>query len=217
MSIDPLFVEICIATLCLTTVGLHLAHKNRNEALLYAVQSLAVVALLAYPLFGHFSAALLAVAVLTLLVKVVAAPLFFMRLVRRHDIKLTAKTYANVPATIALIVLILVLAGSGIFAPVTDIVPENRDFLKFALAAIFVSLLLMINRRGALSQIVGVLSLENAIVAFAVLAGLEQSAVLQAGIIFDITMWLVVAVTMVSLVYRHHGSLDISKLKRLKG
>lgn len=217
MSIDPLFVEVCITVLCLTTVALHLARKNRNEAMLYAVQSLAVVALLAYPLFIQFSASLLAVAALTLLVKVVAAPIFFMRLVRRHDIKLTSKTYANVPTTIGLIVLILVLAASGIFAPITNIVPESRDFLVYALAAIFISLLLMINRRGALSQIVGVLSLENGIVAFAVLAGLEQSAVLQAGIMFDITMWLVVAVTMVSLVYRHHGSLDIAKLKRLKG
>lgn len=209
-------VQICIAILCLATVGMHLVRKNRNEALLYGIQSLAVVAVMVTSLVEHYAVSLLVMTLITFLVKVVLAPWFFLRLVKRHEIKLKAKSYANGPETLAILVALVVLAGSGLFAPLTTIVPGNHSFLVLALTAMLISIMVMINRRGALSQIVGVLSLENSIVVFAILAGLEQSAVLQAGIIFDVSVWLVVAVTMVSLVYKHHGSLDISTMKKLR-
>jgi hydrogenase-4 component E len=213
---DSLLVEICVALLCLATVGMHVVRKNRNEAVLYGLQSLAVVMLLAVSLVEHFSKALLVMAVVTLLVKVILAPRFFMNLVKRHDVKFASQTYANTPETILALVVLVILAGSGMFAPLANIVPGNHTFLVASLAAMLASAALMINRRGALSQIVGVLSLENCIVVFAIMAGLEQSAVLQAGVIFDVSVWLVIAVTMVSLVYKHHGSLDVSTMKNLR-
>ncbi len=216
MITSSTLMQICMAVLCMSTIGLHLARKNRNEALLYGVQSLAVVALLVSSLVGSYSTPLLIVAAVTLLIKVILAPVFFMRLVKRHGVKFTASTYANMPETIAALVVVLILANSGVFEPLANIVPANHTSIVLALAAMFASIMLMVNRRGALSQIVGVLSIENCIVVFAVLAGLEQSAVLQAGIIFDISVWLIVAVTMVSLVYKHHGSFDTSKMKNLR-
>jgi len=216
MTGDTGLIQACIAILCLTTVGLHVARKNRNEAVLYGLQSLAVVSLFVSALLEHYATPLLIVAILTFLVKVVLAPLFFTKLVKRHGLKFAASTYTNVPETAAGLVIILILAGSGIFAPLANLVPGHHTFLVMAIAAMLSSMLLMINRKGALSQIVGVLSLENSIVAFAVLAGLEQSAILQAGIVFDVSVWLVIAVSMVSLVFRHHGSLDTSKMKSLR-
>jgi len=67
-----------------------------------------------------------------------------------------------------------------------------------------------------LSQIIGILSLENTIVAFTIFAGLEQSASLQIGIIFDIFVWLIIATVFVSMIYKHFGSLDVTSMKTLK-
>lgn len=218
MTLDGTLAQFCMAVLALSTVALHVARKNRNEAFMYGLQSLSVVGLLVASVVGASSVSvpLLIIVALTFLVKVVLAPIFFVRLVNRHELKFAASTYANVPETLAVIVGILVLAGSSLFTPLTSIVPGNQEFLVIALAVMLGSILLMVNRKGALSQVVGVLSLENSIVAFAILAGLEQSAALQAGVIFDVSVWVIVAVTMVSLVYRHHGSLDISKMKKLR-
>jgi hydrogenase-4 membrane subunit HyfE len=79
-----------------------------------------------------------------------------------------------------------------------------------------ISIFIMVNRKGALSQIIGVLSFENCIVAFGIFAGLEQSSVLQLGIIFDIGAWLVIATVLVAMVYRHTGSLDVTNLRHLR-
>lgn len=216
MITDNVFVEICIAVLGLTTIGLHITRRNRNEALMYAVQSLAVVSLLFGSFLQDHSWPILAIALLTLAVKVILAPLFFARLIKRHDLKFSASTYANTAETFTLVAGIIVLVGSGLFDPLTNLVPDHHGYLVIALGAMLTSLLLMVNRKGALSQVVGVLSLENCIVAFAILAGLEQSVALQAGVIFDVSVWVIVAVTMLSLVYRHHGSLDVSAMKKLK-
>lgn len=216
IAADNVFIEICIAVLGISTIGLHITRRNRNEALLYGLQSLAVVMLLAAAFLHDQSWPLLAIVILTLTVKVILAPLFFMRLIKQHELKFSANTYTNTTETFAAVAGILILAGSGIFDPLTSLVPGNHAFLVLALTAMLTSILLMVNRKGALSQVVGVLSLENCIVAFAILAGLEQSVALQVGVIFDVSVWVIVAATMVSLVYRHHGSLDVSVMKKLK-
>jgi hydrogenase-4 component E len=58
--------------------------------------------------------------------------------------------------------------------------------------------------------------LENAIVSFATLAGLEQSPGLQIGIMFDIGVWIMIATIFVSMIYRQFGSLDVASMQHLK-
>ncbi|HEU4913858.1 MAG TPA: hypothetical protein VFT16_00420 [Candidatus Saccharimonadales bacterium] len=212
-----MLMQICVAVFGLTTVGLHLAKKNGNEVILYALQSLAVVTMLGVSLWDSRSAALLLVAAVMLIVKVVLAPAFFLRLVRKHQLKFSASTYANAPETFLGIALILLLVSSGVFAPLTNIVPENHTYLFVSLSALFVSLLLMINRRGALSQAVGILSMENSIVAFTIFAELEGSAMFEFGIVFDVFVWIIIAVVFVSMLFKHFGSLDLAVMKHLKG
>ena len=211
-----ILMQVCVALLCLATIGLHAAKKNINEALLYALQSLAIVLLLVDAFVQGGQLSLLLIALLTFAAKVVIAPLFFTRLIKRHKLKFTVSTYTSIPGALAVITAILLLAGSPIFAPLTGLVPQNQGYLVLSFAMLLASIFLMVNRRGALSQVVGVLSIENSIVAFSAFAGLEQSAVLQAGIVFDVFVWSIIAVVMVSMVYRHTGSLDITNLKDLK-
>jgi hydrogenase-4 component E len=216
MITHDLLIQIAVAVLCLATVGLHAAKKNFNEVVLYAVQSLAIVVLLADAFVEDGSTPLLLVVLLTLLVKVILAPMFFARLIKRHKLKFTVSTYTSIPGALAVITLILLLVNSGVFAPLTNLVPEYHSYLVLTLAMLLASIFLMVNRRGALSQVVGVLSLENSIVAFGIFAGLEQSAALQAGIVFDVFVWSIIAIVMVSMVYRHIGSLDVTTMKDLK-
>lgn len=212
-----IFLQICMAVFGLTTVGLHLAKKNVNEALLYALQSSAIVAMLGAALWERRSVGLLAVAVIMLIVKVILAPAFFIRLVKRHKLRFSADTYANAPEVFLGIGLILLLVSSGIFDPLTHIVPANHSYLLVSLAALFTSILLMVNRKGALSQAVGVLSIENSIVAFTIFAELEGSVMFELGILFDVFVWIIIAIVFVSMLYRHFGSLDLTVMKHLKG
>jgi len=77
---------------------------------------------------------------------------------------------------------------------------EGRNLLLLSVATIMISLFLIINRKGALSQMLGILSLENGIVSFALFAGLEQNPGLQLGITFNILIWIIIATVFISMI-----------------
>ena len=108
------------------------------------------------------------------------------------------------------------VAHSNIFLPLVTIIPANQELLAIALASLLISLFLIVNRKGALSQIIGVLSLENSIVAFVFFAGLEQSPTLQLGMMFDITVWIVIATVFISMINKHFGSINVTEMNYLK-
>ncbi len=208
--------EILLAIIFLTIVFLHIAKKNMAVVAAYGIQSSAIVAIL----FGSFvqtgNISLLFLALLVFVVKVVLAPIFFVKLIKKHELAFSVSTYLNMPLTLIVLAGLTAIANSNKFVSLTNIIPANQTLLSLALSAMFLSLFLIINRKGALSQIVGILSLENSIVAFAVFAGLEQSLGLQIGIIFNISIWLVIATVFMSMIYRHFGTLDVSSMTDLK-
>ncbi|MBI3632611.1 MAG: hypothetical protein HY225_04135 [Candidatus Vogelbacteria bacterium] len=159
---------------------------------------------------------ILVIATLVLLIKVVVAPKFLSDIVKKGDLLLSVGTYFETALSLVFIVLITAVTYSQRFLPLVTIVYSNQAMLSAALSSIFVSLLLIINRKGALTQVIGILSLENSIVTFAIFAGLEQSVGLQIGIIFDIFVWLTIATVFVSMIYRHFGSLDVTFMKHLR-
>ncbi len=93
--------------------------------------------------------------------------------------------------------------------------PEGINLLLLNVATIMISLFLSINRKGALSQMLGILSLENGIVSFALSAGLEQNPGLQLGITFNILIWIIIATVFISMMFRQFGSLDVTTMKKL--
>ncbi|MCX6013904.1 MAG: hypothetical protein NTV30_11010 [Chloroflexi bacterium] len=183
---------------------------------MYGIQSLVVVILLVGSFLEKGSIALLLVAVLIMIVKFILAPVFIVRLINKHELKYSVSTYVNTPLSLIIVTVLTALAHSHLFMPLTHIIPANQQLLSLALSSILISLFLIVNRKGALSQIIGILSLENSIVAFVLFAGLEQSPVLQIGIIFDVFVWIIIATIFISMIYRHFGSLDVTKMKHLK-
>src|SRR3989344_2537285 len=199
-----------------TIIFLHLTKKNFGVALAYALQSLAITAILLGSFFETGNISLLFIALLVFIVKVISAPLFFIKLIQKHRLLFSVSTYLNIPLTLIIIAILSFVANSHKLAPLTGIIPANHTLLSLALSSMFLSLFLIINRKGALSQIMGIFSFENSIVAFTIFAGLEQSLALQLGIIFNIFIWLIIATVFMSMIYKHFGSLDITSMKHLK-
>ena len=213
---SPLLVPIMISVIFLTSIFMHLAKKNSGLAGLYALQSVALVLLFVPSFLANPTVLLLLVIIVSIIVKVILAPRFFIRLVARHKVKFTVSSYANTPVTLIVIMFITAFVNTDVFSPITHLSANNGTYVSLTIAAMLVSIFLMVNRKSALSQIVGVLSLENSIVAFGIMAGLEQSALLQLGTLFDIFVWMLVATVFVSMVYRHTGSLVVTTMRHLK-
>jgi hydrogenase-4 component E len=87
--------------------------------------------------------------------------------------------------------------------------------LPLNLATILISIFVLINRRGAFAQMIGILSLENSILLLGSFIGIKQPVPLEMGIIFDIVIWMIIAQVFISMIYKQFGSLNVTQMKRL--
>ena len=207
-----LFLQIVIFA---TAVFMHLTKKNSSVVRLYIAQSSAVALLLLLPAVEESSKLLIIAIASTIAVKLLIAPYFFFGLIRKHRLKFAVSTYLNTPITLLVIAALVALTRTEVFLPLGHLVPDGNSLLLLDVATIMISLFLCINRKGALSQMLGILSLENGIVSFALSAGLEQNPGLQLGITFNILIWIVIATVFISMIFRQFGSLDVTAMKKL--
>ncbi len=213
---ENIILQILILIIFLTTVFLNSTKKNLTAVALYGVQSLTVTLILLFSFFEKRSWLLLLVILLTLAVKSIIAPFFFSHLIKKHQLRFSANTYLNLPFTLLSIATLTILAHSNLFISLTSIMEDNKKMIAMTIAIILISFFIIINRKGVISQMIGVLSLENGILSFAIFSGLEQAPALQIGIIFNIFIWIVIATIFASMIYKQFGSLDSTQMKLLK-
>lgn len=190
---------------------------RRNEQLVwnYGLQSLAVALVLAILGSREQSPVLLVVVFATIVVKCIIAPMILMRLIKKHDLIFTAPAYLSMPMMIGA-TLLLVLAVHSTFTPLfADIVLKEGSLMYLSVSAFFVSLFLAVNRRGAFSQIIGILAAENSLVVCAALMNIHTELWLELGILADIFAWTLIGTTFVSIVSKHFNTTDISSMKEL--
>ena len=199
-----------------SVIFMYLTRKNFTVIFLYTIQSLIISGSLFYASLLEPSLLLMVAAIMTFLIKVIIAPFFFFRLIKKHRLQFSVSTYLNSPMTLIILALLIAFPYSRFFKPLAIISPANGDALLLAMSMIFISIFLTINRKGALSQMAGILSMENAIVSFAYVSGLETTAAAQVGILFIIFIWIIIASVFASMIYHYFGSLDVSEMKHLK-
>lgn len=199
----------------LSTILMHVIKTNRNLIHLYLLQSLVVGVFLLSLGVTEGDKGLMFVAALTLLIKAILAPLFFSRLIRRYGTRFTVNNYLSTPLTLIALMALVLFSYSRIFLPLSVLVPGALGLFPLNLAAILISIFMLINRRGAFSQMIGILSLENSILLLASFIGIKQPLALEVGITFDIVIWMIIAQVFISMIYKQFGSLNVTQMKRL--
>src|SRR3989344_3361477 len=215
---EPLLSAVLISlaglVLC-AALAMHVVHQERMLLLLYVIQSLSVTGVLGALAWHDRLPGLFLASLITLLVKGIAAPTMLSRLLARHTLRPTASRYLNLPLTLLVLILLISFAHAAPLAPLAALARSAPRAPALLLGSFFVSLFLLINRRGVLSPVIGMLSLENSVIALGALLGVEQAVGLELGIAFDIILWVSIAAFMVSLIQRHFGTLDSTALRHL--
>ena len=200
----------------LSVVFMHLTKKNSSLIFLYAGQSLIIFIALFNSSLQEFSLMLMLIALITFAVKVVLSPYFFLGLIQKNRIQFSCNTQLSAPVTLLVLAALTTFSYSHLFQPLTILAPNNEKTLLLTMAMVFISMFLIINRKGALSQMVGILSLENSIVSFAYVTGLEATPGPKIGILFDLLVWIIIATIFATMIYKHFGSLDVSEMNHLR-
>lgn len=112
----------------------------------------------------------------------------------------------------------LVVAAYIIMLPVTaatELPTERAIPLAFAMALI--GLLLCVTGRDAFGHILGFLVFENGIFGLAILATYGLPGIVEAGVFLDVLVIVLIMEAVVVEVRREHDSIDVDRLKELRG
>ncbi len=184
---------------------------------LYGVQSLLLGVVAAAMAFSEARHELLITAGLTIVLKAVVIPWFLVRTVDRIGIRREIEPFLNVPASL-LSCLALTVVGYRVS---TGFVEGARGIshhvIGVALALLLIGLFLMVTRRKAISQILALLTVENAVFLVAIGATSGMPLVVELGVSFDVILAVAILGVLVHRIVDRFESMDVSRLSNLRG
>jgi hydrogenase-4 component E len=184
---------------------------------LYGLQSLLLAIVAITIAISESHQELLVTAALTIVLKTILIPWFLMRTVDRIGIHREIEPFLNVPVSL-LICLGLTVVGYRVstgFEEGTQLVTHH--LIGVALSLLLIGLFLMVTRKKAITQILALLTVENAVFLVAVGVTTGMPLVVEFGIAFDVILAVLVLGILVQRIVGRFESMDVSRLSNLKG
>jgi hydrogenase-4 component E len=155
-------------------------------------------------------------ALLTLALKVIALPWILHRLIRRLNVKWDVETLINIPTTM-LIGIVLVILAFNLALPISLLAGTvTKATLGIALACVLLSFLMMITRSKAVPQVIGFLAMENGLFFAATGAVYGMPMVIEFGIALDVLVGMLILGIFFFRIRERFDSLDTRHLEKLK-
>lgn len=152
----------------------------------------------------------------TLLLKVLLLPWILHRLIRRLNVKWDVETLLNIPTTM-LVGIVLVILAFNLAAPISQIAGTvTRSTLGIAMACVLLSFLMMITRSKAVPQVVGFLSMENGLFFAATAAVYGMPMVVELGVALDVLVASLILGVFLFQIRERFDSVDTRHLEKLK-
>jgi hydrogenase-4 component E len=184
---------------------------------LLVVQSLLLAFVAATIGVSSGAAHMWAAALLTLAVRAVAVPVVLFRVLaavalKRETRPLLSTRHALMVA-VGLALMAYLAAGQ---LELTGAFPA-RQALPVSLALMFIGLLLMATRRKAVSQLIGLITLENGIFLAGLIATLGLPLFVEIGIFFDLLVAVGVTAVLTLRINEQFDTMNTDELRRLRG
>jgi hydrogenase-4 component E len=155
-------------------------------------------------------------AALTIAMKGVLIPWFLMRVIDRIGIHREIEPFLNVPSSL-IICLGLTVVGYRVSTGLADATGTAHHVIGVSLSMLLMGLFLMVTRRKAVTQILALLTVENAVFLVALGATSGMPLVVELGISFDVIVAVLVLGILVHRIVDRFESMDVSRLSKLKG
>jgi hydrogenase-4 component E len=197
--------------------GMLRATLLRSQVRLYAGQSLAVSVLAAVVAYGRDVPELYALAVLSLLLKVVVVPMVVLALLRDARAEIAGSGALGVANQV---LVAIGVSGFGFFSVGvlgihSSVLPTTA--LSLSVAVVLVAFVLMIMRRDVVSQAIGFFSLENGVSLASLVVAAGMPLILEVAFLFDLLVAVVVFGVLMRTHHRRTRSLSTETLDRLRG
>ncbi len=212
-------IDIFAATI-LVTAFLIVSSRNLSFYVrLFAIQSLllGVVALLV--VIGYGETHILIASILTVVVKAIAIPMVLDKIIDRIGIQKEIELNINITTSLLICGALVILADS-IAKPILETAQLTHQsvsrVLPVSIAMIMIGLFIMISRKQAVSQIIGLLTMENGLFLSGLSITFGMPLIVEVGIFFDILVAAMILGVFVFRINQTFDSIDVDALRRLK-
>ena len=213
-SLPNQLINLCAAILLLLGFAMLAQRRILSLINLFMLQGMVLVAsttIVAYTTGQHH---LYWSAGLTLTLKVLALPWILHRLIRKLSVKWDVETMINIPTTM-LVGIVLVVIAFNVAQPISHLSGTiMRATIGIALACILLSFLMMITRSKAVPQVIAFLAMENGLFFAATSATYGMPMVVELGIALDVMVGMVIFGVFFFQIREQFDSLDIRHMER---
>ncbi len=161
-----------------------------------------------------------AAAVLTLVVKAVIIPRLLVRVTEsvKDEFKIEANPFVSIRLSLLISALLVALSYGLIHE---TLVSESLGvyavtYLPVSLSLFFIGLFVMVSRRMALNQVVGLLIIENGLFLFTTALTQGVSLIIEVGILADILVGVMISALLLLRMSQTFDSFDMTSLESLK-
>lgn len=199
-------------------VSFMLLYEDRMDGLLnvYALHALMLSLSVAWEALIQHAPHLYITAAIALLVKAIIIPLALHRIIRRLHIHRTVETVVGIGPTMLIGIGLVALSMALMLQITAEADPLSRQDLAFALSVILLGLLMMVSRRNAIGQVVGLMSIENGLILAA--AGAKgMPLVVEISVAFSVLVALMVIGVFLFRIRERFDSVDVRALDSSRG
>src|ERR1039457_1447057 len=223
---DPQFGDKLVTLMAALVLVLQIAMVGQRWLVtnirIFALQSFLLAAIAAIIAWFNHAPHIYIAAILTLLVKVILAPILLERLVERIGIRKEIEPVINVPLSIMIsggLTLVGYTVAESFYRPaeMVGFRTLGHNALAVAISLFLIGFFMMINRRKALTQVLALLSLENGLFLAAISLTYGMPLIVELGISFDVLVAVLVLGILVYRIRETFESMDVSRLRRLRG
>ena len=208
-----------LSGLMLLTSLIFLTQKGLPACInLYMLQSLFLASVLGVIAFGMHETHLYVGAAITLIVKVILIPGMFYWIMKKIDITREVQFYVNTSASL-IIAGALTLFSFIITRRIGDLAQGpavSETAITLSLAMLLIGFFIMISRTQALSQMLGLLIIENGLFLLASVATFGIPLMLEIGISFDVLVALLIMGIFVFKINQTFRHINVTKLQKNK-
>ncbi len=161
-----------------------------------------------------------AAAVLTLAVKAVVIPRLLVRVTGsvRDEFKIEANPFVSIRLSLLISALLVALSYGLVHETLAS---ANLDvfaitYLPVSVSLFFIGLFVMVSRRMALNQVVGLLLIENGLFLFTTALTQSVSLIIEVGILADILVGVMISSLLLLRMSQTFDTFDIASLEKLK-
>jgi len=219
MTTDPAEQILNLLTTPLFILSLMIVGQSRIGASirLYILQS-ANLALICIAV-GYFEqdVSLYGVGLLTVAIKVFLIPAVLLYILNKIQVTREIEQLIGAPSSLIISAGLIGLSYYITQPILEDIHVITRECLPASIALVLIGLFIMISRKKAVMQIVGLLIMENGIFLAALATTLGMPLAVELGIFFDLLVGALIMGLLVYHINQTFETIDVDKLTRLKG